>query len=99
MAALEGMCSRGIVHGWNTTPSPVARHEDTRPPTDAEMALALSETSKLGPLTSSAAGLWIRLYTRAFPAQAKGLLAEIDRTVTDYERLLLTQMGGISAGV
>jgi hypothetical protein len=45
----------------------VAAGEDTRPGTTAEAVLAISEVSKKIPLTGTAAGLYFRMWSRAFP--------------------------------
>lgn len=45
----------------------VACGQDTRPGTDAEMACACAETSLIVPLNTAAAGLYIRVWQRAFP--------------------------------
>jgi len=45
----------------------VAAGEDTRPGTAAEACCACSDSSTLGPLTSPAAGLYMRLWAKAFP--------------------------------
>ncbi|MDX6740449.1 hypothetical protein [Actinocorallia sp. A-T 12471] len=63
----------------------VARGQDTRLPTDAEMVLSLSETSQLAPLHGAAAGLYLRLFHRAFPDHAHDVSGEV--TVADYERM------------
>jgi hypothetical protein len=48
----------------------VARGDDTRPATDAELCLALKDVTLATPVRSSTAGLYRRLFTRAFPEQA-----------------------------
>jgi len=45
----------------------VAAGEDTKPGTTVECLLAMSEVSKKIPLNGTAAGLYFRLWTRAFP--------------------------------
>ncbi len=45
----------------------VARGQDTRPGTSAELAMACSETSLLAPLTTSGSGLYLRVWAKAFP--------------------------------
>jgi hypothetical protein len=47
----------------------VADGEDTRPATDAEIACACSEASRAVPLNTTATGLYIRVWRRAFPDQ------------------------------
>jgi hypothetical protein len=70
----------------------VAAGEDTRQATDAEMVLALAETSLAAPLKASAAGLYMRLFARAFPDQAEQIWGDLDRAVEDYERLYRSQI-------
>jgi hypothetical protein len=41
--------------------------QDTRPGTSAEICLACSEASQVAPLTETAAGLYARMWGRAFP--------------------------------
>jgi hypothetical protein len=45
----------------------VASGQDTRPATDAEIVCACCEASLVTPLNIAAAGLYIRMWTRAFP--------------------------------
>lgn len=47
----------------------VAAGQDTRPGTAAEVCCACSEASMLAPLTTTAAGLYARMWTVAFPEQ------------------------------
>lgn len=47
----------------------VARGKDTRPATDAEIACMCSEASLATPLRTSAVGLYMRVWNRAFPGQ------------------------------
>jgi hypothetical protein len=47
----------------------VARGQDTRPGTSAEVAIVCSETSQLAPLTTAGSGLYLRMWARAFPDQ------------------------------
>lgn len=47
----------------------VAAGEDTRPGTAAEVVLVCSDTSKLAPFTTAAAGLQGRMWELAFPDQ------------------------------
>lgn len=47
-----------------------AAGEDTRPATDAEIALACAGASELAPLTPAATGLYFRVWSRAFPSYA-----------------------------
>ncbi|MGW3153768.1 hypothetical protein [Streptomyces sp. NPDC001089] len=79
----------------------VAKGEDTRPGTDAEMILVLSETSKAAPLTSAAACLYMRLMARSVPAFARSVEPEVDlmayekvhgRMADDYERDLRVKL-------
>lgn len=48
----------------------VAARKDTRPATDAELALACAGASQLAPLTEAATGLYFRVWSRAFPSRA-----------------------------
>jgi hypothetical protein len=48
----------------------VAAGQDTRPATDAEVAIACAGASELAPLTQPAIGLYFRVWSRAFPAHA-----------------------------
>jgi len=70
----------------------VAAREDTREATDAEMMLALGQASLAAPLKASAAGLYLRLFTRAFPHQAADIWGELDRSAEDYDRLYNSQI-------
>lgn len=45
----------------------VAAGEDTRPATDVEMVLAISDMNQVTPLNTSASTLYLRLWARAFP--------------------------------
>lgn len=70
----------------------VAAREDTREASDAEMMLALGQASMAAPLKASAAGLYLRLFARAFPAQATQIWGELDRSAQDYDRLYSSQI-------
>lgn len=61
----------------------VAAGADTRPGTAAEVCIALSDVSQVGPLTSGATGLYFRMWTKAFP----GKVPEIDNSLAHYEAL------------
>ncbi|AZM47847.1 hypothetical protein DMB38_20480 [Streptomyces sp. WAC 06738] len=61
-----------------------AKGADTRPGTDAEMIAVLSETSKVAPLTSAAACLYMRLMARSVPEFARAV-PEVD--LTAYEKV------------
>ena len=63
----------------------VAKNEDTRPGTDAEMIVVLHESSLVGPLKSAAACLYFRLINRSMPELARVVAPEID--VAPYEKL------------
>lgn len=63
----------------------VARSEDTRPGTDAEMIVVLHESSLVGPLKSAAACLYFRLISRSMPELARVVTPEVD--VAAYEKL------------
>lgn len=65
----------------------VGRGEDTRPATSAEMIFALSEASLQAPLTSAAAGLYLKLGMKCFPDVMSKVMDDIGRTVGDYERI------------
>lgn len=45
----------------------VARAQDTRPGTAAEVAIACCNTSQLAPLNSTGSGLYMRMWAKAFP--------------------------------
>jgi hypothetical protein len=45
----------------------VARRQDTRLGTAAELVIACSHTSQLAPLTTAGAGLYMRIWAKAFP--------------------------------
>ncbi|MFH9731819.1 hypothetical protein [Streptomyces sp. NPDC017260] len=57
-----------------------AKGADTRPGTDAEMIVVISEASKIAPMTSAAACLYMRLMARSVPefAQAVGPQVDLD---------------------
>ncbi|MEU9871091.1 hypothetical protein AB0C87_24890 [Actinomadura sp. NPDC048021] len=63
------------------------RGEDTRPATGAELIFALSEASLQAPLSSAAAGLYLKLGLQCFPEIMTDVLNNIGRSVGDYERL------------
>lgn len=56
---------------------------DTRPATDAEIAVNLSEASLSAPVPALAAGLQTRLFKRSFPEQYEQLAIEAE----PYERM------------
>jgi hypothetical protein len=70
----------------------VADGLDTRAATGAELVSAISEASLLAPLTSSGAGLYLRLMAKYFPELIADTLAEIGREVEDYQKLHGQQM-------
>ena len=45
----------------------VARGQDTRPGTGAEVAIACCQTSLLAPLSTAGSGLYLRVWAKAFP--------------------------------
>ncbi|WP_433332501.1 hypothetical protein [Spirillospora sp. CA-294931] len=61
--------------------------EDTRSATGAEMIFALSQASLAAPLTSGAAGLYLKLGQECFPEIIGEVMKDINRSVGDYERL------------
>lgn len=65
----------------------VRRGADTRPATDAEMALALMDVSLVTPMTGAATGLQFRVFKRRFPAQYASLFADGSANADDYEKL------------
>jgi hypothetical protein len=65
----------------------VAKGEDTRLPTGAELILLVRNASLAGPLTGPAAGLYFRLLRTYFPEIAYKALDGIDRDIEDYERM------------
>jgi hypothetical protein len=69
-----------------------AKGEDTRPGMSVEVVLGLSEASKHAPLTSSGAGLYLKLFRQCFPEKSQRLFDEINRDVEDYERLFGQKM-------
>lgn len=69
----------------------VAKGDDTRPPSDAEMILACREASRVAPMNTAGAGLYFRLWHRAgFPdlfAQDNGTGETMAEMVASYERI------------
>lgn len=63
----------------------VARNEDTRPGTDAEMIVPLHKISLVTPMNSAAACLYFRLLARSVPELARAASAEID--LPAYEKI------------
>lgn len=70
----------------------VANGQDTRPATDVEMAVILTEVSKRVPLHGIAVGMYMRLFIRGFPEQARTAFAEMRATLDDYERLYSSEI-------
>lgn len=62
----------------------VAAGEDARPGTNAELAIACCETSQLAPMTTAGAGLYMRVWARAFPDQP---LVDNEEQLGHYEAL------------
>jgi hypothetical protein len=69
----------------------VAAGEDTRPGTDAEIALVLMETSLGSPLKGPYVGLYMRVFTRAFPDEARRAFDETTE-LEHYEAIHGTAM-------
>lgn len=55
----------------------VAKSEDTRPATDAEVVCLYAEASQITPLNTAATGLYMRTWNRAFPG-TRNAFREID---------------------
>ncbi|TDB90898.1 hypothetical protein E1264_03465 [Actinomadura sp. KC216] len=70
----------------------VAEGLDTRAATGAELVIALSEASMVAPLTSSGAGLYLKLMTRYFPETLGASFEEVGLEVKDYQKLHGQQM-------
>jgi hypothetical protein len=73
----------------------VARGEDTRPGTAAEVCCAMMQTSMLAPLRSSAAGLYMRMWTAAGFPEIEGFAPDLahhealEKTVIDEHEALV----------
>jgi hypothetical protein len=67
----------------------IAKGDDTRPATDAEMAHGLCETSLEAPMKESAVALYMRIFHRRFPEQAKRIWDPDDdgETYDAYEKV------------
>ncbi|MGW1261249.1 hypothetical protein ACWD7Y_04710 [Streptomyces drozdowiczii] len=63
----------------------VAKGQDTRPGTDAEMITVLSKTSLIAPMTSAAACLYMRLMDRSVPEFSRSVSPAID--LDAYEKV------------
>ncbi|MFJ4686516.1 hypothetical protein [Streptomyces sp. NPDC088789] len=63
----------------------VAKSEDTRPGTDAEMITVLSKTSLVAPMTSAAACLYMRLMDRSVPEFSRSVAPVVD--LDAYEKV------------
>lgn len=63
----------------------VAKGEDTRPATDAEIIVILQEAALAAPLNEGAVCLFFRLALRSIPEMARALGSEIDMTA--YESI------------
>jgi len=61
--------------------------EDTRPGTDAEIAVAIGDASMSVPLHGAVVGLQFRLFKRAFPEQYETLVADGEIEADHYERM------------
>lgn len=68
----------------------IKRGEDTRPATDAEIILGISDVSAKFPLQGSIVGLQMRLFARALPEQFRKV--EGDVTLADYEKMYGREM-------
>jgi hypothetical protein len=55
----------------------VVKEEDTRPATDAEIVCMCAEASQMTPLNTAATGLYMRMWSRAFPGM-RNTFREID---------------------
>jgi hypothetical protein len=69
----------------------VAAGQDTRPGTAAEVAIACCEASLLSPLTTTAAGLYCRMWAAAFPGQRDVWMGQSEH----YEGLRGTQISDL----
>ncbi|MFG1857468.1 hypothetical protein ACGFJT_36925 [Actinomadura geliboluensis] len=69
-----------------------AEGQDTQPGTAAEAALAMCEVAKAIPLHGAVAGVYFRLFSDAFPEQAKGMFGDALIRVRDFERLFRQEM-------
>ncbi|MFJ4739125.1 hypothetical protein [Streptomyces sp. NPDC088775] len=63
----------------------VAKGQDTRPGTDAEMIVVLHEASLVAPMKSGAACLYFRLLDRSVPELARTVSPDID--LASYEKV------------
>ncbi|UXX93953.1 hypothetical protein N7U49_21325 [Streptomyces sp. AD2-2] len=63
----------------------VAKGQDTRPGTDAEMITLLSRTSLVAPMTSAAACLYMRLMDRSVPEFSRSVSHAVD--LDAYEKV------------
>ena len=63
----------------------VAKGQDTRPGTDAEMILVIHEASLVAPMNSGAACLYFRLLDRSVPELARATAPDID--LPSYEKV------------
>lgn len=63
----------------------VAKDQDTRPGTDAEMITVLSKTSLVAPVTSAAACLYMRLMDRSVPEFSRSVSPVVD--LDAYEKV------------
>ncbi|ANZ13332.1 hypothetical protein ACH4YO_40670 [Streptomyces noursei] len=63
----------------------VARDEDTRPGTDAEIIIGIHEASLVAPMTSGAACLYFRLLDRSVPELSQAAAPDID--LAAYEKV------------
>ncbi|NIY68091.1 hypothetical protein [Streptomyces malaysiensis] len=63
----------------------VAKGQDTRPGTDAEMIVVIHEATLAAPLTSGAACLYFRVLDRSVPELARATAPEID--LASYEKV------------
>ncbi|WP_367135827.1 hypothetical protein [Saccharothrix sp. HUAS TT1] len=71
----------------------VVNREDTRPGTAAEVCCIASDASKVTPLNTSAAGLYFRMWQKAFP----DLVPAIESDLPHYEALKGSQIDDLEA--
>jgi hypothetical protein len=71
----------------------VVAGQDTRPGTAAEICIACCEASQLAPLTSTAAGLYARMWGQAFPGHGQ----QWDTAAGHYEALSGPQIDDLEA--
>jgi hypothetical protein len=74
----------------------VAAGQDTRPATDAEIACLCCEASLVAPLSTAAAGLYLRVWNRAFPGHRNPFKEAAD-DAGHYEAIAGSRIDAIEA--